>query len=92
VPNPKSTSEIGESYENTGMAGLAARTAKSKYFLYRVIMMEGEGEEEMAREKRKGGGWGLANLEVLPRDRTPMELGWEPETGLVRSSDFGMFF
>ena len=39
MPNPKSTSEIGESYENTGMAGLAARTAKSKYFLYGMMMM-----------------------------------------------------
>jgi hypothetical protein len=32
VPKPKSTSDIGESYGFTGMAGLVARTAKSKYF------------------------------------------------------------
>jgi hypothetical protein len=40
VPNLKSTNEIGESYENTGMAGLAARTANDKYGLYRVMMIK----------------------------------------------------
>jgi hypothetical protein len=29
MSKPKSTSDVGESYEDTGMAGLAARTAKS---------------------------------------------------------------
>jgi hypothetical protein len=59
VPNPKSTGEIGESYEDTGMAGLAARTAKSKSVLFRMMMVKVEGEEEMAREreKRRLGSW-----------------------------------
>lgn len=62
VPNPKSTSEIGESYEDTGMAGLAARTAKSRSVLFRMRMMmmmaEGESEEETAREWERGRGLG----------------------------------
>jgi hypothetical protein len=34
LPKPKSTSDVGESYEDTGMAGRAARTAESKYYAY----------------------------------------------------------
>lgn len=72
VPNPKSTSEIGESYEDTGMAGLAARTAKSRSVLFRMrmrmmmmmmMMAEGESEEETAREWERG--WGLGEFESL---------------------------
>jgi hypothetical protein len=41
------------------MAGLAARTAKSKSVLFRMMMVKVEGEEEMAREreKRRLGSW-----------------------------------
>jgi hypothetical protein len=53
VPNLKSTSEIGESYEITGMAGLAAGTARSKYFLYGMMMVYGE-DEEMTSRMGKG--------------------------------------
>ena len=55
VPNPKSTSEIGESYETTGMARLAARTAKSKYLLYGIMMSQGEGEEMVSEDGKKRG-------------------------------------
>lgn len=64
VPNPKSTSEIEEFYENTGMAGLAARTAKSEYFLRRMMMLEGERNKDCLGRRKKGGGWGFANLEI----------------------------
>jgi hypothetical protein len=37
APNPISKSEIGESYENTGMAGLAARTVKDRGGLDRWV-------------------------------------------------------
>jgi hypothetical protein len=50
MPNLKSTSEIRESYEDTGMAGLAVRTARSKSILFRIKMVKEEGEEEMTRE------------------------------------------
>jgi hypothetical protein len=50
MPNPKLTSEIRESYEDTGMVGLAARMARSKSILFRIKMVKEEGEEEMTRE------------------------------------------
>jgi hypothetical protein len=52
MPKPKSTSDVGESYEDTGMAGLAARTAESKYFLY----ADDGGERERGRRYWQTGG------------------------------------
>jgi hypothetical protein len=52
MPKPKPTSDVGESYEDTGMAGLAARTAESKYFLY----ADDGGERERGRRYLQTGG------------------------------------
>lgn len=46
VPNPKSASEFGESYEDTGMARPVARTTRADTFFTRMIVVKGEGEEE----------------------------------------------
>lgn len=79
TPNPKSSSEIRESYENTGMAGLAARSVKSKYFLYKMIMLQGEGEGALASEngsrdrgEEKRGRLGLGKFSsLITRPRCP---------------------
>jgi hypothetical protein len=38
-----------------------------------MMMLEGEGEEVLRKNGKKGG-WGLASLEVRPRDVTAMDL------------------
>jgi hypothetical protein len=60
VPSPESTSEIGES--DDGRTG--DEDGKDQYSHYRMMLLEGKGEEEMPRENGKRGGWGLAGLEV----------------------------
>lgn len=66
----------------TQVARLVARTTKSKYFLYRMmmvmmIMLDGEGGEVEVNGWREGvkGRLGLGELVIGARDRAPLDLG-----------------
>lgn len=54
MPNPKSINEFRESYEVTG-GRTGGEDGKEQYFLYRMMMLEGEGNEEMSKENGKRG-------------------------------------